>query len=287
MRNYEDSHATITDSDFIENSAGEEGGGLNNRKNSNAVITNCRFIGNTAPSGGGMENHVGRATPTGEPVIINCLFVNNVADAGGGMRNNDPNPIVINCTFSNNTGSGMSNRGGSVPIVSNCIFWSNTGGSFTGSSVPVVTYSNVWGGFAGAGNIDVDPFFADAAGGDYHLRSQAGRWDPNINCWVQDSDTSQCIDAGDPNRAIASELYPHGDVVNMGTYGGTAHASSSLLNGGNIADLNFDGIVNMNDFARIANLWPKKELFLPEDLNRDNEINGGDLSIFIDNWLWQ
>jgi len=181
----------------------------------------------------------------------------------------------------------MSNIKGSVPIVKNCIFWSNSAGSFTGSDIPVVTYSNVEGGFAGEGNINVAPLFADAAGGDYHLRSQAGRWDANSSCWVEDSDTSLCIDAGDPNSPIASELYPHGDVINMGTYGGTAQTSASLQDSGNIADLNFDEVVNMSDFARIANSWQKKEFFLPEDLNRDNEINGGDISVFIDNWLWQ
>jgi hypothetical protein len=30
----------------------------------------------------------------------------------------------------------------------------------------------------GVGNIDADPDFVDPTSGDFHLKSQAGRWDP-------------------------------------------------------------------------------------------------------------
>jgi hypothetical protein len=45
----------------------------------------------------------------------------------------------------------------------------------------VETYSNFWNnGFsmpAGTGNMNKDPLFANPANGDYHLKSQSGRWD--------------------------------------------------------------------------------------------------------------
>ena len=69
-----------------------------------------------------------------------------------------------------------------------------------------------------------DDFWVD---GDYHLKSQAGRWDPNSESWVVDDITSPCIDAGDPNSPVGDEPEPNGDRVNMGAYGGTAEASKS------------------------------------------------------------
>lgn len=49
----------------------------------------------------------------------------------------------------------------------------------------------------GAGNIDADPLFADAENDGYHLKSEASRWDPIAQLWIQDDVTSPCIDAGD------------------------------------------------------------------------------------------
>jgi hypothetical protein len=47
-------------------------------------------------------------------------------------------------------------------------------------------------------SINAEPYFSDVANGDYHLKSQAGRWDPNSGSWVKDANTSPCIDAGNP-----------------------------------------------------------------------------------------
>ena len=61
--------------------------------------------------------------------------------------------------------------------------------------------------------------------GDYHLMSEAGRWDPNTENWVMDEVTSPCIDAGDPNCLITPEdtdLDGHprivGARIDMGAY---------------------------------------------------------------------
>jgi hypothetical protein len=64
--------------------------------------------------------------------------------------------------------------------------------------------------------------------GDYHLKSQAGRYDPNSDSWVIDDVTSPCIDAGDPNSPLGDEPLPNGGIINMGAYGGTSEASKSL-----------------------------------------------------------
>ncbi|MBN1507997.1 MAG: hypothetical protein JW955_14185, partial [Sedimentisphaerales bacterium] len=64
--------------------------------------------------------------------------------------------------------------------------------------------------------------------GDYHMKSLAGRWDPNQQRWVMDDVSSPCIDAGDPNTPVGEEPQPNGGRVNLGAYGGTAEASKSL-----------------------------------------------------------
>jgi hypothetical protein len=63
------------------------------------------------------------------------------------------------------------------------------------SPLNVVSYSDVQGGFAGIGNIDADPLFVDAAGGDFAL--QPG---------------SPCINTGDP--ALSPD--PDGSFADMG-----------------------------------------------------------------------
>ena len=69
--------------------------------------------------------------------------------------------------------------------------------------------------------------------GDYHLKSQAGRWDTNSQSCAIDDVTGPCIDAGDPNTLIGNEPFPNGGFINMGVYGGTTEASKSLSTIGN------------------------------------------------------
>jgi hypothetical protein len=129
----------------------------------------------------------------------------------------------------------------------------------------------------GAGNIDYDPCFADLGYwdpngtledtnddfwvmGDYHLKSQAGRWDSNEGRWVMDDVTSPCIDAGDPMSPIGLEPFPNGGIINMGAYGGTTEASKSYFGGPVCAtiiagDVNGDCKVNFLDFRLMSLHW--------------------------------
>jgi hypothetical protein len=77
----------------------------------------------------------------------------------------------------------------------------------------------------GTGNFQADPLFADAGGGDYRLRSAAGRFTPAG--WVMDAVTSPAIDAGDPASDHALETQPNGGRINLGAHGNTVWASRS------------------------------------------------------------
>jgi hypothetical protein len=76
-----------------------------------------------------------------------------------------------------------------------------------------------------------DPRFADVAGGDFHLRSTAGRYDTNLADFVAtDTNDSPAIDFGDPAAAVSNEPSPNGGRLNAGLFGGTAQASKSRTN---------------------------------------------------------
>jgi hypothetical protein len=126
-------------------------------------------------------------------------------------------------------------------------------------------------------NIDADPYFAspgwwDSNGtpeelddfwgeGDYHLQSQAGRWDNMVKDWVTDDITSPCIDAGDPYGPIGLEPFPNGGYANMGAYALTEEASKSYFG------------------------EPPCETIIAGDINGDCHVDFKDLQILVNNWL--
>ncbi|MHC4642481.1 MAG: BACON domain-containing protein [Planctomycetota bacterium] len=276
---------------------------------SKPVLTNCTFSQNSATCGA--TGHSGGAmyNINSSPTLTNCTFNGNSADEpyalGGGIYNRGGAPTLTNCTFFGNWVSSPDAHGGSIynwegkPRLTNCILWGNSdeGGMdesaqiyTTGVGGPAINYSCIQGldTFAGRGNIGEDPCFADSSNNDYHLKSQAGRWDANSQSWVQDDVSSLCIDAGDPNSDWTAELWPHGKRINMGTYGGMSEASMSPMDIGNIANLNNDlnDIVNSLDLALFVEKWCYEEFLLAEDLNRDGFANFDDFAIFGLHWSY-
>ncbi len=128
--------------------------------------------------------------------------------------------------------------------------------------------------------VDDDSWFA----GDYHLMSQAGRWNPASKIWVQDNITSPCIDAGAPNMDWGQEVWPHGKRINMGAYGGTAQASLSSSGIGDIRDLNNDDSITSDDVLLLVDKWNCSDVPLKEDLNLDGIVDSNDLIFFEGNW---
>jgi alpha-tubulin suppressor-like RCC1 family protein len=119
-------------------------------------------------------------------------------------------------------------------------------------------YSTGLAGKSLEGAVANDPIFVDPDHSDYHLKSERGRHWPAIDMWVLDSVTSPCIDSGDPTANLSSEPMPNGGRINMGAYGGTPYASMSemvWLDG----DINHDGMVDMIDFAMLADNWLRIE----------------------------
>jgi subtilisin family serine protease len=290
------SDATVINCRFVANSAIEDGGGMFNGVGY-PTVANCTFSGNFARLGGGMN------TGDCDATLINCTFSANSAIVyGGGIAFAcDDFPTLINCTFSGNSagddGGGIWNYDSCGFSMTNCILWGNTDAGGTDETAQiggwyrrVVNYCCVqgWTG-GGSGNIDSDPCFANSDFGtaDFHLRSQAGRWDPIIQTWGHDAVTSPCIDTGDPNSDWTAELWPHGKRINMGAFGGTPEASMSPVTVGNAADLSNDGIVNTEDLRMLLDMWLAEDILLAEDINRDSLVDFLDFAPLARDWLWK
>jgi len=132
-------------------------------------------------------------------------------------------PTISNLTIIDNI-YGIEVSDGSEPNISNIIFWNNINSDLFGCRA---RYSRVNDTGIGEGNIDGNPLFVDPENGDYHLRSNRGRYWPEHDVWVLDGVTSPCIDGGDPNAEPLDEPEPNGGRINMGAYGGTLQASLS------------------------------------------------------------
>jgi hypothetical protein len=248
-----------------------------------STFTNCIFIGNSSRDrAGALEVH--KAT------VSCCLFAGNRAFGSGGTGGSvfNFNTTAFNtCTFSDNWAEfGNAIYCFGIANINNCIFWGAEDQIHVDdpyAAPTYVRYSNVRGGWPGEGNINEDPLFANPGywadaddpniiadpnnpnavwiDGDYHLKSQAGRWNPVSESWIQDDVTSPCIDAGDPNNPIGHEPFPNGGIINMGAYGGTVEASKSY----------FDK--------------PVCETIIAGDINGDCKVDFDDLMILMSHWL--
>jgi hypothetical protein len=267
---------------------GGGGGGINCNYLANLTISNCTITGNVAISeGGGIF-----CDSIADVTIQNCIISNNNTleefGYGGGIYCAYPDDLaVINCTITNNSvideGGGIyfyAHEGSSTGTFINNIIWGNSPDQIYIYDAGIVLYSDIQGGWPALGNIDIDPCFADADANDYHLKSQAGRWDPNSQTWVADAVTSPCIDAGNPGCPPDAEPLPNGNRINMGFYGGTSKASKSPANFRSLSDLDNDWNVDFNDLAIFVSYWLDSGTCLPSDLDRNSSVDFEDYAIF-------
>ena len=276
---------TINDCTFQDNSTHTSGGAIT-ASDCQLTINGSRFIGNVALYGrsywlgGAMYLYTSTAT------ISKTLFAGNSAVQAGAIICAETDITIANCTFADNHANEASTLGTFRPLyglpsdihIENSIIWDGTNSiGLEDDSTLLVTFCDIPGVWPGYGNIDANPCFVnpgywDPNGtpedanddffvpGDYHLKSQAGRWDANAGEWTIDEVTSPCIDTADPNSPLGQEPFSNGGRINMGVYGATAEASKSYF--GNppcetivAGDINGDCIVNSTDFALLSAHW--------------------------------
>jgi uncharacterized repeat protein (TIGR02543 family) len=190
------------------------------------------------------------------PTIAHCLIVGNRATDpdGATVYCEDSQAVLTNCTMADNyagpNGAGLTLIDSDVTVLDS-ILWDNLPNEIRagGTSVPDIRYCTVRGWWPDWGDIHKNPLFARAGSwvnpndpneilgsansravwveGDYHLQSEAGRWDPQTQSWVLDKVTSPALDAGLAASPVGHEPTPNGGRINMGVYGGTAEAGKS------------------------------------------------------------
>jgi predicted outer membrane repeat protein len=280
---------TIIDSLFYGNQAYEpskacSAGAMYLEDGTQIDIINTRFIDNYA------KTHAGAiyCQRNAQVNLTNVLFEHNVAlGTGGALYNGRSMTNIDNCTFAYNSAGG---NGGAIHIYSlvawdskviskNSVFFEDTAGGNgpevnTGlSSTFQYSYCDIDPAGINAigmitdlgGNFNANPLFAlqgyDDLGtwvmGDYHLKSQVGRWDETSETWVTDAVDSLCIDMGDPNDTYDLEPDYNGNRRNVGMFGQTVQASQSLtcISSTLSADLTGDCKVDIEDFAEFAAQW--------------------------------
>jgi len=220
------------DSCLIARNHARTGGAIMCTDGSEALISNSTIVDNSCDiDGAGIAMYFAWCT------VANNVIARNSGLVGGGVMNYLGCPVIANNTIVHNRPGGLHlettrmypGETETTPILNN-IIWHNE--IYLSDDVAAdeyeIQFNDIQGGWDGDGNIEVDPLFADSENRDYHLKSEAGHWDPVSNNWVFDEITSPCIDAGDPGSSIGDEPASHGDRINMGAFGGTPEASKSL-----------------------------------------------------------
>ena len=177
-----------------------------------STFTNCIITENSSNYDGG-----GISTGYNDPIFVNCIIAeNSTTHSGGGISARFSDPTLTNCVITNNSaagsGDGIACQSSARATLTNCILWNNPEQiTFEDGYAPLVSYSDVEGGWSGEGNIDADPRFVSRHGFGYLLNP-----------------TSPCIDAGDPSVEDGiydqhprwPDRYPNGRRADMGAFGG-------------------------------------------------------------------
>lgn len=223
----------------------ETGGGIVVKNAGSPMIVNCTVTNNAAVTGGGI--YAGDAS---KPTIRFCKFMGNQAGFGsglyfqdgshgkidntliagnkgiGGIYNNNSNPMFTNTTLAGNGGyNGGIFNASSQPIVKNSIIWGNT--LPFNDTQSIITYSTIQGGYAGVGNLSMDPKFVNLTPdglspnitGDYHLQASSLAIDRGDNGAITLTDK----DLDDNLRRFS------GGRVDMGAYEFQATSTATLV----------------------------------------------------------
>lgn len=175
------SHLLIANCIFSENQSPSFGGAIYMKSFAEPVIRNCKFQSNSAVEGGAIYSS------DCYPNLRNCAFLSNHASGmGGALRSKYSNLVIASCSFianaggSNNAGHALAHLNGSSAI-NNSLFWDGTSGAeiYKQSGTLTVSYSDVRGGYAGTGNLNVNPQLTTNS--DFHIGAN-----------------SPCKNAGDP-----------------------------------------------------------------------------------------
>lgn len=198
---YDDSSLNLQNSTIRDN----HGPGIYGWK-TNALIQGVTISNNiNSGVGGGIY-----ATWESNLKIINTLIYDNQANSGGGIYNAGSTVEISNCVLYNNKGTdangGLYSDNAASSVV-NSILWNPGREIYVEDSAnpPQIHNCCIQGGYAGTGNLDKPPRFADISTRDFHLLNG-----------------SPCIDSGTSTNAPTTDLdqvlRPQGKGFDIGAY---------------------------------------------------------------------
>lgn len=331
----EESPATLVRCTFTNNrteaAGGAAGGGIR-QVGGDAVLIDCTFLGNTAAEfepignafGGGM------AVSGASPLLVNCRFEDNQAGLGGGLSVIGGSPRVVNGVFLNNRTDPGAGLGGAIfyaendlelvnctlvgneanvsggamhswdrgelsdATLANCVVWDSSPEPF-GGPLPSATYSNIEGGWPGAGNIAAEPMFVDRPSGDLRLAAGSPGIDAGHN-WAVPVDALDYDDDGETDELFPVDLSgaPRfgGDeidfdsgcgvpvVVDMGAFEYQLDTTPILF-----GDIDGDGLVEVDDLVQVILDWgPCGKGCCLSDLDRSGAVDVDDLVALLLVW---
>lgn len=278
---------------FLGNAASASGGGLRCATGA-ASLLNCRFSNNAAAgNGAGMELRLGDAA------LANCRVDGNIAGGeGGGLHVYEGSVKTTGCTITGNraaSGGGV-RASGTDAMLFNCIAWGDEPDEISdvGNGV-IVRFSNVRGGWGGAGDhvIDANPLFV----GDLGLAAGSPCIDAGHN-WAVPADALDLdgdgtliellpLDLGGQPRFAAAPGGPDSGcgvvaIVDMGAYEHTGTPPVGSITPG---DLDGTGHPSMRDLLGLLVAWgPCGSDCCLADLTLDGVVDLADEMILRDNW---
>ena len=201
----------VQKSSFSNNSCVGHGGAISIFR-ADITLSECTFLKNRVrnydASGGALSNY------GASPRIENCLFAGNGSHGTGGAMANlldtmsspdlPSSPEIYNCTFTENFAK---NQGGAItnesanPVITNSILWANQSlytnynEMYNSGSSPVVSYTDIAGGYGGDSNLNDNPLFVTSGTYNYNMANTI-----DDDTWTQGDyhlqASSPCLDAG-------------------------------------------------------------------------------------------
>ena len=236
----------------------------------------------------------------GTITVMNCLFSGNHADAdGGAIWFKDCTGHIVNCTLNENDADGdggglfHDTASSTTSTVQNCIFWDDTAAA--GHEI----YNN--GGTVNVTHTDIDTTAGSAiAGSGTTNQTSIIHGDPLFTTGLRLSCGSPCINVGlDDSEVLADTFDVNGDTdlsektpdldrltrivvsIDMGAYERQQTPCG--------ADVNSDGVVNIDDLLHVINHWGTCGAPCPSDCGPgpcggDGVVNIDDLLLVINQW---